>query len=85
VFFDPPARAAVSQFAIDHDRREAADVMLRRTAGNLWLMHVMLHHLVFRACQPVDNFDGICTDFATGAENFNFVFHESVLLVHSFR
>jgi hypothetical protein len=45
-------------------------------------MHVM-HHLVFRACQPVDDFDGIFTDFATRAENLNFVFRESVLLVPS--
>jgi hypothetical protein len=32
----------------------------------------------------VDDFDGILADFAPRAENFNFVFHEYVLLVHSF-
>ena len=50
--------------------------MLRGTAGNLVLMHVMHHHLVFRACQPVDDFDRIFTDFATRAKNFDFLFHE---------
>jgi hypothetical protein len=55
--------------------------MLRGKAGNLWFMHIMHHHLVFRARQPVDDFDGVFTDFATRAENFNFVFHESILLV----
>jgi hypothetical protein len=40
---------------------------------------------VFRACQPVDDFDGIFTDFATRAEHFNFVFQESVLATHPAR
>jgi hypothetical protein len=69
--------------AVDHHRGKAAGAMLRGTAGNLGFMHVMHHHLVFRACQPVDDFDGIFTDFATRAEHFNFVFHESVPFVRS--
>ena len=84
LLFDTPARAAASQFAINHHRGKTADAMLRGTAGNLVLMHVMHHHLVFGACQPTDGFNGVLTDFATRAENFNFVLHESVLLTHSF-
>jgi hypothetical protein len=84
VFFDAPARAAASQFAIYHDRWKAADAMLRGTAGNLMLVHVVHYYLVFGACQLANGFDGVFTGIATGAEDLNFVFHGSVLLVHSF-
>jgi hypothetical protein len=43
VLLDAPARAAASQFAVYHDRRKAADAMLRGTAGNLMLVHVVHH------------------------------------------
>ena len=84
VLLDSPARATASQLAVYHDRRKAADPMLRGTAGNLMLVHVAHHYLVLGACQLADDFDGVLTGFATGAEDLNFVFHGSILLVHSY-
>ena len=84
VLLDAPARATASQLAVYHDRRKAADPMLRGTAGNLMLVHVAHHYLVFGACQLSDGFNRVVTGFATGAEDLNFVFHSSVLVVHSF-
>src|SRR5437667_6850015 len=74
VLFDAPARTAPGQLAVNHDRRHAADAMLRGTARNLLLMHIMHHDFVFRASQLLHGFDGVFAGFATGAENFNFVF-----------
>jgi len=54
--FDTATRAASCQFAVYHDRRQAADTMLRGTACNGLLVHVMHDHLVFRACQLTDGF-----------------------------
>jgi hypothetical protein len=50
VLIDASARAAASQLAVDHDRRKAADAVLRGTAGNLMLVHVAQNYLVFRTC-----------------------------------